>query len=211
MKLLLLWIALMSFILIGAQEVVKSSKLIPHSIGVFYGRGVQKNIFFNDLDYAYETNLIKLSLYYPLNQRNYQLGLSIQPQVHFLEHQLRNLYFVQPQEANFEELRERFTQIKQMRLYALQGELSLKKEVLNKLDVSLFLGFGPAIIDTETERLSKGFTFIENLGLGIHYAISDQWKLVVRPSYNHLSNAELQDRNSGYNAMVLEFGITFSP
>ena len=182
----------------------------PHLIVLSYGYGAEDNFAFNDKDYSYKTHIIKVSFYYALNQRRYQLGFSVQPQIHFLEHQLLNEHFVQPHETNFEALRARFTQLKQMTLYALQGEFSIRRKITKKMEVLAFLSVGPAIIDTETERLTKGFTFIENIGLGINYQFGKQWFFTIKPSYNHISNAEIQERNSGYNSMNIEFGLGFS-
>lgn len=208
-KTILFSLCLLSSVACISQKENERSKFTPQRIALYYGFGSEENFAFNDEDYTYKTRVIKASLYFPLNQRSYQLGLSLQPQVHFLEHQLLNKFFVQPFETNFEELRAEFTQLKDMRLYALQGEFSVKKEIIRRLEITAFLSFGPAIIDTETERLSKGFTFMENLGFGIHYEFRKKWFLMITPSFNHVSNAELQERNSGYNALNIEFGLGF--
>jgi len=199
----------MSLVFCQSQEKKKRSIFEPHFITLTYGYGGEDNFAFNDEDYFYKTDIVKASFYYPINQRKYQLGISIQPQIHFLEHQLLNEHFVRPHEANFELLRARYTKIKQMKLYALQAELSLKKKIAKKLEVLAFLSVGPALIDTETERLSKGFTFIENLGLGVNYNFGKQWFFIVKPSYNHVSNAEIQEKNSGYNSLNIEIGFGF--
>ncbi len=209
LKKLLFFLCLVHSIFCISQQKNSASKFRLEKISFYYGIGNESNFIFNDKDYSYKIDLVKASLYYPLNKRKYQLGLSIQPQIHFIEHQLLNEFFIQPNESNFQELRDRFTQIKSMRMYALQGELSIKKHLLNKVDVLAFLSFGPAIIDTETERLSKGFTFIENLGLTIDYLITDKWFLSIKPSFNHVSNAKLLERNSGYNSLNLEVGFGF--
>ena len=200
----------MSLFYCQSQEKKKQSIFKLHSVTLYYGLGAEDNFAFNDEDYIYKSDVIKASFYYPINQHNYQLGLSLQPQIHFLEHQLLNKYFVQGHEANFEILRDRYTQLKQMNLYALQGELSIRKKFAKKLEVFAFLSIGPAFIDTETERLSKGFTFIENLGIGVHYKFGRLWFFSFKPSLSHISNAELQENNSGYNSMNIEFGLGFN-
>jgi len=180
----------------------------PQTVSFYFGFGNEANIVTEDPDYLYKTNLLKASLYYKLNKRAFQLGLSIQPQVHFIEHQLLNEYFVRSFEENYLENRIIFTQLKSMQLYALAVELSLKRTIFKKIDVAIFLGVGPAIIDTQTERLAKGFTFIENLGIAISTPITNTIKLDVRPNFNHVSNAQIQIPNSGYNVLNLEIGFT---
>ena len=202
-------LCLLSVFLCQSQKERKESIFRPYSVALHFGYGTEDNFAFNDKDYSYQTNFIKATFYYPINQRKYQLGLSIQPQIHFLEHQLLNEQFVRPHEVNFQQLRDRFTRSKSMKLYAMQAELSLSKKITGKLSAIAFLAVGPAIIDTETERLSKGFTFIENIGFGIHYAFNEKWFLIIKPNYNHVSNAQLLERNSGYNALNIEFGLGF--
>jgi len=203
-------IALLVFSSIGcfSQEDKTASKLKPNNIGVYYGFGNEQNLLIKDDDYLFKTQYIKASFYYKLNNRKYQLGLSIQPQIHFLKHQLLNKFFVQPFEDNFEENRLIFTKLKSMRLYALEFEISIKRKIFEKLDAHVFFGIGPAIIDTKTERLSKGFTFIENFGVGLTYQLSKKLFIDIKPSYNHISNAQIQPENSGYNVLNLEIGLT---
>ena len=73
----------------------------------------------------------------------------------------------------------------------------------------MFFAVGPAIIDTETERLAKGFTFMENFGLGIRYELLADFFIELKPNLNHVSNARIQLPNSGYNVLNLEFGLSW--
>jgi hypothetical protein len=63
-------------------------------------------------------------------------------------------------------------------------------------------------IDTETERLSKGFAFSDVLALGVTFKI-DKIVLDIRPSLRHISNAGLQGSNAGFNTSNVEFGVSF--
>ena len=65
------------------------------------------------------------------------------------------------------------------------------------------------ITDTETERLSKGFAFSDVLALGFSLKV-DKVIFDVRPSLRHVSNAQLQSSNAGFNTSNIEFGISFS-
>ena len=115
---------------------------------------------------------------------------------------------MQPSDENYEENRILFTRLKSMQLYALQFELLAKWKFLKKLDGYVFFAIGPGIIDTETERLTQGFTFIENIGVGLSYSISEQLLFDIKPSYNHISNAQIQLSNSGYNSLNIEVGLS---
>lgn len=188
----------------------KHIELKPDAIGIYYGFGNEHNILFDDADYSYKTQFLKASFQYALNDRVYRWGLAVQPQIHFLKHQLLNPFFVRETEENFEEDRAIFTKLKSMQLYALEFEISVRRNLTKKLEVSAFFGFGPAIIDTKTERLAKGFTFIENIGLGIHYNLFKKLFLDLRPTFNHVSNARIQLPNSGYNVVNLEVGVSWN-
>ena len=188
----------------------KNTILKPDVIGIYYGFGNQHNILFDDTDYSYKTQFLKASFQYYLNNKVYRWGLAVQPQIHFLKHQLLNPFFVRNIEENFEEDRIIFTKLKSMQLYALEFEINVRRSITKNLEVSAFFGFGPAIIDTRTERLAKGFTFIENIGLGIHYKLFKKLFLEFRPTFNHVSNAGIKLPNSGYNVVNLEIGFSWS-
>lgn len=189
-----------------AQE--KGQRLKPNNLSVYYGFGNEQNMFFDDTDYLYKSKHIKISLDYPLNDRTYHLSLAIQPQIHFLKHQLLNKYFVKPTEQNFEENRIIFTQLKSMQLYALEFEINISRRILKKMEVKAFFGLGPAYINTKTERLAQGFTFIQNLGIAIRYQLGKQLFFELRPHLRHTSNAGITLPNSGYNTLNLEMGLS---
>jgi len=188
----------------------KYQKLKPDAIGIYYGIGNEDNLLFDDPDYLYKTQYLKASFQYQLNAKKYRWGLAVQPQIHFLQHQLLNPFFVRNSEENFEEDRLIFTKLKSMQLYALEFEINVRRVIFKKLEISAFFGVGPAIIDTRTERLAKGFTFIENIGIGIHYKLSKNIFLELRPTLNHVSNARIQLPNSGYNVLNLEVGVSWN-
>ena len=189
--------------------VISQQKLQPSTIGIYYGFGNENNFIFDDPDYLYKTRYIKASFSYALNDKKYQWNLAIQPQIHFLQHQLLNKFFVQPFQENYEENRIIFTKLKPMHLYALAAEISVQRKIFNKTEILAFFAFGPGIIDTQTERLGKGFTFIENLGIGIRHEVVDKFFLEVKPTFNHVSNAGLQLPNSGFNVLNLELGLSW--
>ena len=187
----------------------KKSLVKPTSIGIYYGLGNEHNFIFDDTDYLYKTQYLKASFNYALNGEKYKWSLAVQPQVHFLKHQLLNKFFVQPFQENFEENRIIFTKLKSMRLYVVTFEINIRRKILKKTEVLAFFAVGPGIIDTQTERLAKGFTFIENLGIGIRYELLNDFFVEFKPNFNHVSNARLQLPNSGYNVLNLEFGLSW--
>jgi len=203
----LLFIFLNTSVFVFAQQRV--SKLKPDFIGIVYGLGNEHTFLFDDPDYLYKTQYLKASFQYTLNTKKYHLGIAIQPQVHFLKHQLLNKFFVQSFQENFEENRIIFTKLKSMQLYALTFEINVSRKIFKRLEALAFFGIGPAIIDTQTERLAKGFTFIENLGVGIRYQITNKLFFEAKPNINHVSNARIQLPNSGYNVLNLEIGVSW--
>jgi len=190
----------------GAQE--KKLPLKPRNLTVYYGFGNEQNILFDDNDYLYKSKHIKISFEYPLNERVYHLSLAIQPQIHFLKHQLLNKFFVQPSQENFEENRIIFTQLKSMKLYALEFEINISRIIFKKMEAKAFLGVGPAYIDTKTERLSKGFTFVQSFGFAFRYQFVKKLFFELRPHLRHTSNAGISLPNSGYNTLNLEMGLS---
>lgn len=205
---LLLFIILCQTIGCLAQE--KIQRLKSSNLSVYYGIGNEQNILFDDTDYLFKSKHIKISLDYQLKDRVYQLSLAIQPQIHFLKHQLLNKFFVKPTQENFEENRIIFTQLKSMHLYALQFEINISRKILKKIEAKAFLSVGPAYIDTKTERLAKGFTFIQNFGIGIQYQIGKELFIELRPFLNHTSNAGISLPNSGYNTLNIEMGLSIA-
>lgn len=187
----------------------KKSLVNPTSIGIYYGLGNESNFIFDDPDYLYKTQYLKASFNYALNDKKHKWSLVIQPQIHFLKHQLLNKFFVQSFQENFEENRIIFTKLKSMRLYGVTFEINIRRKILKKTEVLAFFAVGPGIIDTQTERLAKGFTFIENLGIGIRYELLNDFFVEFKPNFNHVSNARLQLPNSGYNVLNLEFGLSW--
>ena len=206
-------IFLTTFLLVNSffcysQQEKFNSKLTPYKIGIFYGVGNEKNFAFDNHDYFYKTQILKVNVHYAIRNGFFQLELNLQPQLHFIKHQLLNKYFVLPTDENYEENRLAFTKLKSIRLYALQFELLAKRKISKRLEAIAFFAIGPAIIDTETERLSRGFTFIENIGLGLSFELREKLFLDIKPSFNHISNGEFQLSNSGYNTINFEIGFS---
>jgi hypothetical protein len=67
------------------------------------------------------------------------------------------------------------------------------------------LGLGAGYINLESERLAKGFTFIENFSLGLVHTKNTS-EFFVATSVGHVSNFNIQKPNSGYNILGFELG-----
>lgn len=210
MKYPFLFILFFSFLSTSSQE-TKNSVYNIKKIGFLYNNANDKNFLFDDKDFSYSTNTYKLQFFYDLGKwRSLNFELTVQPQIQFLKHQLNNEYFILPTEENFEQKIKEFTTPKNMNLYALEIGFIMKKEVLKKLDILTTIGLGIATIDTRTERLAKGFTFIENFSLGLSYESFRNTFVYIGTNLGHVSNLNFKQPNGGYNLLGLEIGISYS-
>ena len=211
MKIIFLFIALL-FILtnITAQESRKRLFNIK-KVGFLYNKANEKNFIFDDKDFSYSTNTYKLQAFYNLGTwKSLKFELILQPQMQILEHQLLNKQFVLPSEENYQEKRTEFTTPKTMHLYAFELGFVIKKKISRRLDYLIKMGLGIAAIDTRTERLAKGFTFIENATLGVSYNFVDKTFLFVGCNIGHVSNLDTQKPNNGYSFVGFEVGIAYA-
>jgi len=203
-KLIFFLLLFLSFLAIG-QEKKERQKSIT-KVGVLFSKAKQNNILFFDKDYDYKTNVYKFQLFYPIQRgRNWDVNLILQPQYQKAQHQLLNEQFVTPDEQNFEFLREKFTQKKDISLYALEVGFQLRKTIIKNISFEATLGLGAGYISLESERLAKGFTFIENVSLGLAHKINKS-EFFLATTVGHVSNFNIQKPNSGYNILGFELG-----
>lgn len=199
-KLLFLFVCLSVFSPFYSQE--STSK---YAVGLSYGFGSE----LKNTDYSYTNRYLKGQGYYTIKTtKNFEFQILLEPEINFATHQLLNLYFVTPDEPNFEERRARFTQLKDITEYVLHVGFIVRKPLSKQISIYVLGSVGPMFTDTETERLSKGFAFSDVLGLGI------SWKtkyvvLDLRPNLRHNSNAGLQNSNAGFNTLNCDFGVVF--
>lgn len=177
----------------------------PIAVGINYGFGSE----IKNNNYSYTNHYYKLQCYYTLSKtKNFEYQILLQPEVNFATHQLKNLYFVKPDDPDYLAKRERYTKLKDINEYVLGVGFLIRKPISKSLSFYVLGSVGPMITDTETERLTKGFAFSDVLSLGISFKTQ---KLIfdIRPSLRHNSNAGLQSSNAGFNTKNIEFGITF--
>jgi hypothetical protein len=206
---LIFLLALFSSLNNHSQE-SKKGILNIKKVGFLYNSAASNSFIFEDSDFTYTTNTYKLQAFYNLGTwKSLEFELILQPQVQVLQHQLLNSFFVLPTEDNFEEKIKEFTTPKTMHLYAFELGFVLKKELLKKLDFLITIGLGVATIDTRTERLAKGFTFIENASLGASYNLASKTFLYIGGNVGHVSNFDTKKPNNGYSFVGLEVGISY--
>lgn len=174
------------------------------SVGFNYGFGNE----IKNKNYSYTNSYYKIQVFHEIKEtKNFKYELVVQPEINFATHQLLNLYFVTPDEPDYIEKREKFTKLKNIREYALGIGLCIRKPISRMISTYVLVSVGPMITDTETERLSKGFAFSDVLALGLSIKVN---KMVfdVRPSLRHVSNAQLQSSNAGFNTKNIEIGLS---
>ncbi len=203
-KLIFFLLLFLSFSVIG--QVKKERQKSITKVGVLFSNAKQNNLFFFDKDYDYKTNVYKFQLFYPIQRgKNWDINLILQPQFQKAQHQLLNEQFITPDEENFEFLREKFTQKKDISLYAFEVGFQLRKSIIKNIFFEATLGLGAGYISLESERLAKGFTFIENLSLGLAHKINKS-EIFLATTVGHVSNFNVQKPNSGYNILGFELG-----
>ncbi|MFK5878863.1 MAG: acyloxyacyl hydrolase [Flavobacteriaceae bacterium] len=176
-------------------------------IGFNYGFGEVDKFPFSTDEYTYDIQFYKIQLNYLIKEwRKFDFEINVEPSYYRTEHQLLNKYFVTPDDPNYLEKREEYTKLKTMNEYVLGLGFLVRYPIANKLSVSILGSIGPMYIDTETERMASGFAFSDVLSFGITYKIKTL-AFDVRYGVRHVSNAELQQPNSGYNTTNLEFGV----
>jgi hypothetical protein len=177
------------------------------TIGFNYGFGSE----FNNKDYTFTNHFYKLQLYYQLKEtKHFQYEILVQPEVNFASHQLLNFYFVKPEEPDYINKRAEYTKLKDVHEYVLNIGFLIRKPITESCSFYVLGSIGPMINDTETERMSEGFAFADVLAIGFS-AKMQRFRIDIRPSIRHVSNAGLGNSNAGYNTKNIEMGISYSP
>lgn len=180
------------------------------SIGIHLGTSSQESFLGNDLDYSHDNRFINIQLTHLVKSKgNWRFELLAQPTYYETTHQLLNLFYIRPDEfENFEELRDRFTQANDYQEYTLHLGLQVRYQLTKSLSFYTIGAVGPQISTESTERLRKGFTFSDVVGLGTSYQYRKlRWDF--RATLRHTSNAQLASPNSGHNSFSIETGVSF--
>ena len=110
---------------------------------------------------------------------------------------------------HYEEKRTEYTTLKTIHLYAFELGFIMQRRIIQKLKIQASIGLGVASINKRTERLAKGFTFIENGALGFSYQTSVRTFLYVGGNVGHVSNLNFKLPNSGFNILGYEIGFSY--
>lgn len=209
---LILFIAFISLKSIGQNSNNNNNNILkPIKIGFLYAFGSNERFFYDDPDYTYTAKILKGQAFYNLGGwKSLNFELVVQPQVQFLEHQLINSFYVTPDQENYIIKIDEFTKKKNMNLYALEFGFSASKKLISKLYLRASISLGFSYIDTRSERLAKGFTFIENFTLGLNYQVFKGHFLYLGSHIGHVSNLNFQKPNDGYNLLGFQVGYSFS-
>jgi lipid A 3-O-deacylase len=76
------------------------------------------------------------------------------------------------------------------------------------LGVFLEGGAGPMYMTQETEEQGTQFNFIDYLGAGLTYAVDEGMDIELGVRYRHVSNAGIDDENSGIDGYTGLLGVT---
>lgn len=207
-QLLLIFIIIFSLHTFSQES--KKGILKVKKIGFLYNNTDQNNFIFDDPDYLYNGKTYKIQAFYNLGSwKSFNFELIAQPQYQSIEHQLVNEQFVLPSEGNYLEKRIEFTSAKNINFYAFEVAFVMKRELFKSLDVLITAGLGLGAIDTRTERLAKGFTFLENFSAGFAYKATKKTALYLGSNVGHISNFDTQKPNNGYSFLGFEVGFAY--
>lgn len=178
-------------------------------LGLNYGQAAQNRFPFDNPNYLYTTEFVKVQINYRLAKKKLTYELLIEPSLYFSNHQLLNKFFLKPgSQFDTEEQREKLTSFKSFQEYALNFGIVLRYDLTNSLSTYALGSVGPMISTTGTERLRKGFAFSDILGFGLSYKYN-RLLFDVRLTFRHNSNANLYRPNNGHNSVGFESGISF--
>ncbi|MGK4566503.1 hypothetical protein [Flavobacterium sp. 3HN19-14] len=105
-----------AFLLLSLNAANAQETFHRYAVGLDYGFGNE----LKNTDYTYTNRYLKGQIYYrfkPYKKHNFEI--LVQPEINFATHQLLNLYFVTPDEPNYQELRDKYTKLKDIREYSI--------------------------------------------------------------------------------------------
>jgi hypothetical protein len=174
--------------------------------GVVLGFASQNTFMKQEWDYTYESKIIKFSNHFNFSKKKkHSWEILVEPSYYHSKHQMINYWFISHTVENGDALRAKFMPLKTINEYVLNVGIVYRRFISLNSSVYATLNSGPMYIDTDTERLKKGFAFSDILSVGYNYKmkkISFDAKCMIR----HASNANLQMPNFGLNSVGFELG-----
>jgi hypothetical protein len=177
---------------------------------VGYGVGTQQLFPFNSRDYHYSFSAIKFLLNYRFLEADpWKFEITADPGFYLARHQLINVYYVQPRHGeDYLEQRELLSRQKNITEYALDMGIIIRHQTFKNLSFFIQGGAGPMISNRYSERMAKGFAFSDIFAFGCSPEIGAM-QFTIRTGFRHISNFNLKEPNSGYNAVLIELGISY--
>ena len=179
-------------------------------IGVVYGFSSQNTYLPQDSDYAYSSTIFKISSHFNIaKKKKHSWEILVEPSYYRSNHESFNYwhaFFTKHAEDGM--LRDKYMPFKTMNEYVLNMGIIYRYYLNLKSSIYVAGNSGPMYIDTDTERLKKGFAFSDVFSLGYNYKInkiSVDAKCMIR----HVSNLNFQYPNYGYNAVGFELGTYY--
>jgi hypothetical protein len=184
------------------------AQTINHKMRLGFQYGLGNEI--KNKDFSHTNHYYKMELYYPLKAaKHFNYELVVQPEFNAGTHQLLNVYFIQTDDPDYIEKRQKFSNLRMVKEYVLNVGLIIRKPISKTFSIYLLGSIGPMIIDNETERLAKGFAFSDVVALGFSSKIG-QMTFDLRPNIRHVSNGGLQSPNLGFTTFNIAGGFSFS-
>lgn len=174
--------------------------------GLVFGYASQNTFIKQEWDYTYESKIIKFSNHFNWSRkRNHSWEILIEPSYYRSKHQMINYWFISHTVPNGDELRAKFMPLKSINEYVLNIGMVYRRYLNLNSSVYATLNTGPMYIDTDTERLKKGFAFSDILSVGYNYKMK-KLSFDAKFMFRHASNANLQMPNYGLNSAGFEIG-----
>ncbi len=177
--------------------------------GVVIGYASQNTFIKQESDYTYESKIVKFSNHFNwLRKGKNSWEILVEPSYYHSKHQMINYWFISHTEENGDKLRAKYMQLKSINEYALHLGLVYRRYFNLNSSVYATLNTGPMYIDTDTERLKKGFSFSDVLSVGYNYKVK-RLSFDAKFMFRHASNANLQKPNYGLNSSGFEIGAFY--
>lgn len=177
--------------------------------GIVLGYASQNTFVKQEWDYTYESKIIKFSNHFNWSRKNkHSWEILVEPSYYRSKHQMINYWFISHTVPNGNELRAKFMPLKTINEYVLNLGVVYRRYLNQNASVYATLNSGPMYIDTDTERLKKGFAFSDIFSLGYNYKFK-KISLDAKCMFRHVSNANFQMPNYGLNAYGFELGTYY--
>ncbi|WBL20830.1 acyloxyacyl hydrolase [Zunongwangia sp. HRR-M8] len=180
-----------------------------YKLGFNYGFGSVDNPIFTDDDYLYDFQLRKIEIYYKIKEGIfYDLEFIFQPEYNTVKHQLTSdRYIVGVNHPLIDRVEEMKT-LKKFHEYIMNFGMIARKKIGHSSSLYFLASIGPGYFEKTSERMEKGIGFSDNLAIGFSYDIN-RFFLDSRIGYRHVSNANINQVNDGYDSLIIDIGIGF--